>query len=111
MSRKAPETIKVQTTPRLPELAILEALKLYQDRAEQVALVSHATTLATNALLTHSGLARTALITNEGFRDVLEIGRQRRPELYNLRTRRPPPLVERRDRFTIACRISADGSE
>src|SRR6266851_5321368 len=110
MSRKAPETIKVQTTPRHPELAILEALKLYQDRAEQVALVSHATTIATNALLTQSGLAKTALITNKGFRDVLEIGRQRRPEIYNLDTKRPKQLVDRRNRFTVGGRRLVNGS-
>ncbi len=100
MSRKAPETIKVQTTPRHPELAILEALKLYQDRAEQVALVSHATTIATNALLTQSGLAKTALITN----------RQRRPEIYNLDTKRPKQLVDRRNRFTVDGRRLVNGS-
>src|SRR6266849_8385157 len=110
MSRKAPETIKVQTTPRPPELAILEALKLYQDRAEQVALVSHATTIATNAPLTQSGLAKTALITNQGFRDVLEIGRQRRPEIYNLDTKRPKQLVDRRNRFTVKGRRLVNGS-
>ncbi len=66
--------------------------------------------MATNALLTHSGLARAALVTNDGFRDVLEIGRQRRPEVYDLGTRRPPPLVERRHRFTVKCRVGADGS-
>jgi len=102
--------LKLPTTAN-PSEAILQGLLRMGPGARDVSLISHATTLATNALLTHSGLARTALITNEGFRDVLEIGRQRRPELYNLRTRRPPPLVERRDRFTIACRISADGSE
>src|SRR5713226_10698871 len=110
MSRKAPETIKVQTTPRHPELAILEALKLYQDRAEQVALVSHATTIATNSLLTQTGLAKTALITNQDFRDVLEIGRQRRPEICNLDTKRPKQLVERRNRFTVKGRRLLNGS-
>ncbi len=76
----------------------------------RLSLLSHATTMATNALLTHAGLARTALITNEGFRDVLEIGRQRRPELYDLKTRRPVPIVRRRDRLTVRCRTAADGS-
>jgi N-methylhydantoinase A len=109
-SRKTPEIVKVPTVPKQPSLAILEALKPYQDRAEQVALVSHATTIATNALLTQTGLAKTALITNHGFRDVLEIGRQRRPEIYNLDTKRPKQLVDRRNRFTVKGRRLVDGS-
>jgi len=109
-SRKPPEIVKVPTVPKQPSFAILEALKRYQDRAEQVALVSHATTIATNALLTQTGLAKTALITNQGFRDVLEIGRQRRPEIYNLDTKRPKQLVERRNRFTVKGRRLVDGS-
>ncbi|HWY28326.1 MAG TPA: hydantoinase/oxoprolinase family protein, partial [Candidatus Sulfotelmatobacter sp.] len=109
-SRKTPEIVKVPTIPKQPDLAILEALKLYQDRAEEVALVSHATTIATNALLTQSGLAKTALITNHGFRDVLEIGRQRRPEIYNLDTKRPKQLVDRANRFTVSGRRLVNGS-
>jgi len=109
-SRETPDIVKVPTVPKQPSFAILEALKRYQDRAEQVALVSHATTIATNALLTHTGLAKTALITNQGFRDVLEIGRQRRPEIYNLDTKRPKQLVDRRNRFTVKGRRLVDGS-
>jgi N-methylhydantoinase A len=109
-SRKTPEIVKVPTVPKQPSFAILESLKRYQDRAEQVALVSHATTIATNALLTHTGLAKTALITNHGFRDVLEIGRQRRLEIYNLDTQRPKQLVERRNRFTVKGRRLVNGS-
>jgi N-methylhydantoinase A len=102
--------LKLPTTIN-PSEAVLRGLRRLGPIARDASLISHATTLATNALLTHSRLARTALITNEGFRDVLEIGRQRRPELYDLKTRRPPPLIERHDRLTIAGRISADGSE
>src|SRR3989454_11339864 len=109
-SRKTPEIVKVPTVPKQPSLAILEALKGYQDRAGQVTLVSHATTIATNALLTQTGLAKTALITNQDFRDVLEIGRQRRPEIYNLDTKRPKQLVERRNRFTVKGRRLVNGS-
>jgi len=101
---------KLPTTPS-PEDAVVAGLAKLGARAREAGLVSHATTLATNALLTHSGLARSALITNAGFRDVLEIGRQRRPEVYNLGTRRPPPLIERRHRLTISCRIRGDGTE
>ena len=91
--------------------AVLRGLRRLGREARQASLICHATTLATNALLTHAGLARTALVTNEGFRDILEIGRQRRPEVYSLDTRRPTPLVERKDRLTVNCRIGADGSE
>ena len=82
-------------TSRNPSLAISRGLKELATSPDEISLFTHATTMATNALLTHSGLARAALVTNDGFRDVLEIGRQRRPELYDLETRRPPPLVER----------------
>ena len=109
-SRKSPEVIKVPTDLKRPELAIVKALGKYQGRTEQFALVSHATTIATNSLLTQSGLATTALITNEGFRDVLEIGRQRRPEIYNLNTERPKQLVQRKDRFTVKGRRLVNGS-
>jgi len=102
--------LKLPTTLS-PEAAILAGLTKLGGRVRDAGLISHATTLATNALLTRSGLARTALITNEGFRDVLVIGRQRRPEVYDLDTRRPVPLVGRRDRLTISCRIKGDGFE
>src|SRR5438094_9235110 len=109
-SRKSPEVIKVPTDLKRPELAIVKALGKYQGRVEQFALISHATTIATNSLLTKSGLAGTALITNEGFRDVLEIGRQRRPEIYNLNTKRPDQLVKRKNRFTVKGRRLVNGS-
>ncbi|MDH2899954.1 MAG: hydantoinase/oxoprolinase family protein [archaeon] len=101
---------KVLTTKRIEE-GIVDALRNYSKRSNEVGLISHSTTVATNALLTHTGLAHTALITNEGFRDVLEIGRQRRAELYDLENKRPVPLVRRRDRFTLNGRILSDGSE
>jgi N-methylhydantoinase A len=94
-----------------PSSAVVKGLLRLGSAPRRASLISHATTLATNALLTHAGLARTALVTNDGFRDILEIGRQRRPEIYDLNTRRPPPLVERRDRLTAKCRIAADGTE
>ena len=94
-----------------PSKAVLRGLGRLGPKVRRAVLIAHATTLATNALLTRSNLARTALVTNEGFRDVIEIGRQRRPELYSLDTRRPVPLVERRDRLTVNCRVGPDGSE
>ena len=103
--------LKVSTTSQEPERAILQSLEEILDNPSKVALINHATTIATNALLTHAGLAKTALITNKGFRDVIEIGRQRRPEVYNLAVVRPPSLVSRKDRFVVGGRILSDGSE
>jgi N-methylhydantoinase A len=102
--------LKLPTTAD-PAAAVLQGFRRLGPRVRHASIISHSTTLATNALLTRSGLARTALITNEGFRDILEIGRQRRPELYDLDTRRPTPLVERRHRLTVRCRVGANGEE
>ena len=108
---KESNVVKVPTTTKNPESAIVTALSDLCREPKQVALINHATTIATNALLTRTKLARTALITNHGFKDVLEIGRQRRPEIYNLYTNRPQPLVKRKNRFTVHGRIRADGKE
>ena len=69
---------------------------------------SHAMTVSTNVLLEGEG-ARTALVTTKGFRDVLEIGRQTRPDLYDLQAEKPSPLVRRRNRLEIAERTTTDG--
>ena len=105
------QVVKVSTNTKKPEKGVVDAFSKYRAVADRILLFAHATTVATNALLTHRGLAKCALITNQGFRDVLEIGRQRRPEIYDLNTRRPPPLVPRKDRFVVRGRIAADGSE
>ncbi len=73
-----------------------------------IAQIMHGTTVATNALLEGKG-ARVALITTEGFRDVLEIRRLRMPVLYDIRWRKPAPLVPRRLRFEVSERIDARG--
>ncbi len=72
------------------------------------AAFAHGMTVATNALLERAG-ARTALVTNAGFKDVLEIGRQDRADLYDLTRARPAPLVERELRFTIGGRMGPAG--
>lgn len=74
-----------------------------------IAQIMHGTTVATNALLEGKG-ARVALITTDGFRDVLEIRRLRMPVLYDIRWRKPEPLVPRRLRFEVAERIDAQGA-
>ncbi len=109
-SSKKINVLKVPSTKNI-ERAIVDGLISSNIDPDQVRIISHATTTATNALLTFSGLAKTAFVTNSGFRDVLEIGRQRRAELYNLYSKRPAPLVRREFRFTIRGRILYDGSE
>lgn len=71
---------------------------------------SHAMTVSVNALLEEAG-AKTALVTTEGFRDVLEIGRQDRPSLYDLEAEKPTPLVPRRRRYEIDERTTPNGVE
>ena len=69
----------------------------------------HGTTVATNALIQHRGV-RTGLITTDGFRDLLEIGRQKRPDLYDLQADKPPVLVPRDLRLEVPERMRHDGS-
>ena len=76
--------------------------------AGEISTVAHGMTVATNALLERAG-ARTALVTTEGFRDVIEIARQNRPSLYDLTQDRPPALVPRERRFTVRERMGPDG--
>ena len=75
---------------------------------EAIAFFIHGTTVATNTLLERKG-ARTALIVTKGFRDVLQIGRQDRPDLYDWRIRRPEPIVPRRLRFEVTERVLHTG--
>src|SRR6058998_3713433 len=104
--------IKVLTKPTDPSIGALGAVRrlLEKEGADPrlVRVVTHATTLASNALLT-GNIPKTALVTTSGFRDVLEIGRQNRPELYNLQVERLPPLIPRRYRFEVQERITYDG--
>ena len=98
---------KHPTSPEDQSLAIGRGLRTLN--AGPSATIVHGTTTATNALLERRG-ARTALLTTEGFADVLAIGRQNRPYLYRLAQTRPPALVPRSRRFTVRERLSADGS-
>ena len=101
-------TLKIPSTPDDPSRAVLSGIReLLGDSVSHVLL--HGTTVATNALLERKG-ARVGLITNRGFEDVLEIGRQNRPQLYALVGHRPPPLVNRSDRLGIQGRIGPDGT-
>ncbi len=106
-------SVKVLTTPDDPSRGVLDAIEQFlatgHSKAEEIRLVVHATTLASNALLTDK-IPKVALVTTKGFRDVLEIGRQNRPELYNLQVERPRPLVPRSLRFEIEERVTYDGT-
>ena len=97
---------KEATTVRDQSQAIIRGLELLQVTAADA--IIHGTTVATNALLERRG-ARTALITTEGFADVLSIGRQNRPELYALAQPPPSRLVPRERRFEVAERLDCTG--
>lgn len=103
---------KRPSTPENPALAILSGLDdLARDQgvvSAEVSRFAHGTTVATNALIQRRG-APVALITTEGFRDLLEIGRQIRPKMYDLKADEPPPLVPRKHRIEIKERIAANG--
>ncbi|MCH8189229.1 MAG: hydantoinase/oxoprolinase family protein, partial [Proteobacteria bacterium] len=105
-------TIKVLTTQDAPDRGVLQGITSVLEEAhvapEAVGLIIHGTTLATNALIERKG-ARTAFVTTDGFRDVLETGYERRFEQYDIYMDKPPPLVPRRLRFTVPERVAADG--
>ena len=97
---------KQLSSPDDPSRAVLAGVRAAN--VSEAAQVVHGSTVATNALLERRG-ARTALITTEGFADVLAIGRQNRPDLYALTPQKPPPLVPRAWRFEVPERVTAQG--
>ena len=106
-------SIKILTTPDAPERAVLEGVRSIlaqaKCRPQDVSLVVHGTTLATNALIERKG-ARTALITTEGFRDSVEMAWEHRFEQYDIYMERPQPLVSRDLRFGVPERVASDGA-
>ncbi|MEW6153281.1 MAG: hydantoinase/oxoprolinase family protein, partial [Actinomycetota bacterium] len=102
-------TAKVLSTPEAPARAVAAGLGELAGPGRP-AVVAHGTTVATNALLERRG-ARVALFTNAGLTDVIEIGRQDRPSLYDPFADRPEPLVARRDRLEVVGRLDAAGHE
>ena len=104
---------KVSTTPNDFGDAVIEGTRAAMDEyrivPEAVTLLSHATTIVTNALLEAKG-ADVALVTTRGFRDVLEIRRSARADLYDLFQNAPAVLVPRRRRFEVTERIDAQGA-
>lgn len=100
------KVFKISSTPSDPSEAVLAGLS--RIAADQPKHIVHGSTVATNALLERKG-AKTALITNKGFEDIVEIGRQNRSRLYDLAYRREPQIVPSNFRFGVAGRISFSG--
>lgn len=99
--------VKVPSTPRDPSEAIADGLTRTGGAPESPLHIIHGTTVGLNALLTRN-LAKTALVTNEGFRDLIEIARQDRPDIYALHPELPEPVVPRNLRFTVPQRSWPD---
>jgi len=103
---------KVPSTPENQELAVIrgidELLSKHKLSREEVSLVVHGTTVATNAMLERKG-AKVALLSTEGLEDVLEIGRQHREDIYSISASRPEPLVKREDRIGVRERLDSEG--
>lgn len=107
------EVWKVSSTPDDPSRGIAQGFEEGVGRVglepADVGYFGHGTTVATNALIQHRGV-KTGLITTQGFRDLLEIGRQKRPDLYDLQVDKPPVLVSRDLRLEVPERIRHDGT-
>ena len=105
-------SVKVLTTYAAPEDAIVEGMHKVCAKANispaLITQIIHGTTLATNALIERRG-AKTALITTEGFRDVIEMRTESRFEQYDLNLKLPEPLLPRYQRYTLRERVSAQG--
>jgi len=105
--------LKIPSVPRNPEKGVTNALTMFllDHPPNTIKILGHATTIATNALLGQIDLdlPKSAMITTKGFRDVVEIGRQRRAEVYNLFFQRPKQLISRKNRFELDERIEQNG--
>ena len=105
-------TAKTLTTPKAPADGVINGIRQTLDEAGlgagEIGLVVHGTTLATNAIIERKG-AVTALITTEGFRDVLDIGYETRFDQYDLMLEKPAPLVPRERRFVVKERVDVRG--
>jgi N-methylhydantoinase A len=103
---------KVSSTPSHPERGVIEAIRKLRDvhgiDPGTLAAFAHGSTVATNALL-ESKLASTALLVTRGFRDVLEIGTQKRHDMFDLGLVKPAPLIGRELAFEVAERVDRDG--
>ena len=104
---------KVLTDPENPHVALIAgAAELLDDARvdfDCLRMVVHSTTLATNSIIERKG-AKTALLTTEGFRDILQMGREQIYDIYDLKAQYPPPLVPRYLRRGVAERVDRDGN-
>jgi N-methylhydantoinase A len=100
---------KLPSTPGDPSQAVLQGLAAVRRHPGEAVDVVHGTTVGLNAVLTGQ-LARTAFVTNRGFEDLIEIGRQQRTDLYSLTPHRPVPPVPRELRLGVDCRRGPDGT-
>ncbi len=100
---------KASSTPADFAQGVLDAIAAGAVSPEAIGYLVHGTTVVINAITQRRGV-RTALVTTAGFRDVLEIGRGNRPDMYNLNFHKPRPFVPRRLRFEIRERVMADGT-
>ncbi len=104
---------KLSSTPPDPSVAIVagaeQALQRYDGDGDNVVFFGHGTTVATNALIQMRG-AKCGLISNDGFRDLLDLGRQTRPHLYDLQTDKPAALIPRDRRLEVRERLLFDGT-
>ena len=107
--------LKVRSTPTAPEEGLLSALahlmSAHNLAASSIGSIVHVSTIGTNLFFGQLGIRapKTALVTTSGFRDIIEIGRQNRLELYNVFFQRPKPLVPRRLRLEVSERVDSDG--
>ncbi len=99
--------LKVPSTPRDPSQAVVHGVKQIVEDGEPFRII-HGSTVATNTLLERKG-ARVALVTNRGLEDVIEIQRQNRERIYDLRYRKPEPLVPKELRFGVKGRVDSKG--
>ena len=99
---------KVSSTPKDPAIGTIQCMEKFEIPLDEVSFLVHGTTVVINALIEGKG-AKTALITTKGFRDVLEIGRSNRTEMYDALYRKPRSLVPRYLCLEIAERIAANG--
>ncbi|MGH2460415.1 MAG: hydantoinase/oxoprolinase family protein, partial [Chloroflexota bacterium] len=103
---------KTLTTPEDPTVGVIRAVEASLEAsgvpASRVRNVIHGTTLVTNAIIQRQG-ARAALVTTRGFKDVLDIAREHRFDMYDLLIEPPTPLIAREDRFEVDERVFADG--
>ncbi|WP_149537865.1 hydantoinase/oxoprolinase family protein [Siccirubricoccus phaeus] len=99
---------KVPSTPRQPDRGVFHALEAAAIPLDAMADLAHGSTVATNAVLERKG-ARLALLVTEGFRDVLQLRRQDREQLFDIFYRKPDPLVPRYDTLEVPERVVSDG--